>query len=84
MNPISIETDAAQLCGIIRCLVEEWGPDHFQIQLPRVWAACVDNGAFDCADMQFVTDDSLVLLLGQGKNCFRREIKLAPACISGL
>jgi hypothetical protein len=83
MDPISLESDAIQLCNMIRCLAEEWGPEHLEIQVPKIWSAW-DNTMCGGSQLHFVTEDSVVLIVGNGDDTFRREVKLSPSCVSRL
>jgi hypothetical protein len=52
--------DAKRLSETMRCLIAEWGAEHFQLNLPRKWEAYADN-AFKRPDFHYVTDNSIVI-----------------------
>ena len=82
MNPQSMD-DAKRLSETMRCLIAEWGAEHFQLNLPRKWEAYADN-AFKRADFHYVTENSIVIKVGTGKDIFEREFKLSPSYTLGI
>ncbi len=81
MDPIYSEADGATICQIVRCLVEEWGQERLAILAPRIWSRRTQLNVLG-GKVQFVTDDTLVFIVGSGTQIFQREIKLAERCLA--
>lgn len=81
MDPIYSPADGVAICQIVRSLVEEWGQERLAILAPRIWSRRTQLDTLG-GKVQFVTDDSLVFIVGSGDQIFKREIKLADRCLA--
>ena len=81
MDPIYSQADGSTICQIVRALVEEWGQEKLAILAPAVWSTRTQLDVLG-GKIQFVTDSTLVFIVGSGEQTFRREIKLAERCLA--
>ncbi len=81
MDPIYSQADGVTICQIVRSLVEEWGQEKLAILAPKVWSRRTKLNVLG-GKVQFVTEDTLVFIVGSGSQIFKREIKLAERCLA--
>jgi hypothetical protein len=77
MNLFACVEQEERMCGILRCYIEEWGPENVVVGLPRSWSRYVSAENIGRVRLSFETDDTVCIQVRCGDVAFGQSFGLA-------